>query len=110
MSSKPQDASRPRNKDVESVDTIELRLCVHEADLGRFDPLLRRLVTAGIAFTTLAEEQRSQSDWLSGFCDLDNCTRNDDPEVPRTVEQMRDRLAWLEFTPESCILAKLREQ
>jgi hypothetical protein len=107
--SEPHDASRLGNKDRESFDTVELRLFVHEADLDRFEPLLRRLAILGIQFRSLAEEQRSQSDWLSGFCDLDNCTRNDDPEVPRTVEHMRDRLAWLEFTPESCILANLRE-
>jgi len=101
------EASNRRSEGPDSVDALTLRLVVGEPNLDRFQPVIRRVSNLGVEFTTLAEEQQRPGDWLSRFCDLDNSTRSGDPHVPRTVEQMRDRLTWLEFTPESCLLATL---
>ena len=92
------------------VNTIELRLAVASTDLRRFEPTLHTVASLGVEFTTLAEEQSRRADWLARFCDLDNATRSHDVQVPRTVDQMRDRLAWLEFTPDSCVLATLPDR
>ena len=110
MTQQASDRSYSRNDGREAGDTIELRLLASEVDLSRFDLLLSRLCALGVTFTPLAEEQRSRPEWLSWFCDLDNSTRGADAQVPRTAEQLRDRLASLEFTPESCILGKLGDQ
>src|SRR5713101_7700998 len=42
---------------------------------------------------------RHQDDWLSQFYNLDNATRANDPQVPRTVDQMQERLTMLKVTP-----------
>jgi GNAT superfamily N-acetyltransferase len=84
-----------------------LELPVWEADVERFAPLRARLAAEGIGFTTLAAEQRRCADWLERFRALDNATRGEtgDPAVPRTLEQMRERLAEFQLVPEACFLA-----
>ena len=104
------EAGNRQSEGADAVEAVRLRLVVSEANLGSFQPVLRRVSSLGVEFTTLAEEQQRPGEWLSRFCDLDNSTRSHDPQVPRTVEQMRDRLAWLEFTPESCLLATLGDK
>jgi hypothetical protein len=65
----------------ESQAEIALELLVDEVDLGHCEPLLARLAATGITFVTLADEARSQDDWLAKFCDLDNATRANDPQA-----------------------------
>jgi GNAT superfamily N-acetyltransferase len=70
-----------------------------------FEPLLARLQTRGILFSTLAEGQSGHPDWLSRFCDLDNSTRPGDPAVPRSLSQMAERIVFLDLEPATCFLA-----
>ena len=82
-----------------------LTLLLSEVDTASFGPQIRRAVARGITFATLAEEQREQPDWLPRFCDLENETRKGiDP--PRTIEQMKERLAFLKVVPDALFLAK----
>jgi RimJ/RimL family protein N-acetyltransferase len=70
---------------------------------------MEQLAARGITFATLAQEQEQQTDWLERFCDLDNETRRGNVGTPRTVEQMRERLVFLEADPELLFLAKAGE-
>ena len=85
-----------------------LTLVLSEVDTSAFEPQIRRAEARGITFVTLAEEQRRQPDWLARFCDLENETRKH-IDAPRSVEQMRERLAFLKVVPEALFLAKLDE-
>jgi GNAT superfamily N-acetyltransferase len=83
-----------------------LSLILSEVDASAFERQVRLVEARGVAFNTLAEEQREQADWLALFCDLENETRKHiDP--PRTVEQMHERLAFLKVVPEALFIAKL---
>jgi RimJ/RimL family protein N-acetyltransferase len=86
-----------------------LTLVLSEVDASAFEAQVREVAARGITFTTLAEEQRRQPDWLSRFCDLENETRKH-IDAPRSVEQMRERLAFLKVVPEALFLAKLGER
>src|SRR3712207_9363649 len=68
-----------------------------------FRSQIRQAIARGITFPTLAEEQRQQPDWLSRFCDLENETRKG-IDAPRSVEQMKERLAFLKVVPEALFL------
>lgn len=83
-----------------------LTLVLSEVDAPAFERQVRRAEARGVTFTTLAEEQRGQPEWLTLFCDLENETRKH-IDAPRTVEQMRERLAFLKVVPEALFIAKL---
>jgi GNAT superfamily N-acetyltransferase len=83
-----------------------LSLVLSEVDASAFERQIRRVAERGITFNTLAEEQREQPEWLTLFCDLENETRKH-IDAPRTVEQMRERLAFLKVVPEALFIAKL---
>jgi len=84
-----------------------LELPVADVDREEFASLFQRLIAAGIAFTTLRERQTVDPRWLERFTFLDNQTRSTsgNPEVPRTVATMRDRLAELALDPAACFVA-----
>lgn len=85
---------------------LDLSLDLSRVDVSGFDAAIRRQEARGIAFTTLAAEQRREPAWLALFTDLENETRREiDP--PRTVEQMVERIAFLRIDPEWLILARL---
>lgn len=86
-------------------DFIDLELAPATADLSLLERVVAEQRARGIAFTTLAEEQRREpSAWLARFCELENETRRGiDP--PRTVEQMAERIVFLKIEPESLFLA-----
>lgn len=85
---------------------FELR--VADVDLDAFAPQFQRLTAAGITFTTLHERQIADPRWLEKFTVLDNETRaaSGNPEVPRTVAAIRDRLTELAFDPTACFVAR----
>jgi GNAT superfamily N-acetyltransferase len=89
------------------ADQVYLELAVRDVDLDRFIPLFARLAGEGLTFTTLLGAQEQVPDWLARFTALDNATRSEtgDPAVPRTPEEMRDRLASFELDPAACFLA-----
>ena len=88
-------------------DQVQLELHLSEHDASRYDALFARLAASGIRFSTLAAAQREDSEWLERFTALDNATRGEtgDPAVPRSVEQMRARLAGFELAPDACFIA-----
>lgn len=88
-------------------DQVVLELVVRDVEPTQFAPLFQRLEADGVTFATLAAAQARSADWLERFTELDNATRSQtgDPEVPRTPEAMRHRLASFELDPEACFLA-----
>ena len=86
-----------------------LTLVLADVDVTAFEPQLREMAARGIAFATLAEEQQREPEWLARFCELENETRRG-IDAPRSVEQMRERLAFLKVVPEALFLAKLGDR
>ena len=89
-------------------DCYTLTLVMSEVDISTFEPHIRHVMEKGITFSTLAEEQKQQSEWLPRFCDLENETRKG-IDAPRSVEQMRERLAFLKVVPDALFLAKFKD-
>jgi GNAT superfamily N-acetyltransferase len=89
-------------------DCYTLTLVLSEVDISAFEPQIRHIRAQGITFATLAEEQKQQPEWLPRFCDLENETRKG-IDAPRSVEQMKERLAFLKVVPDALFLAKLKE-
>ena len=85
-----------------------LELHVADVELDAFASLFQRLTAAGITFTTLQERQTADPLWLEQFTLLDNQTRSTsgNPEVPRSVAAMRDRLRELALDPAACFVAR----
>ena len=87
-------------------DQVSLEIGVWDLDLGALQARISRPENAGIRFTTLADEQRARADWLTRLCEVDNATGAGDPNVPRTVEQMAERMRDLRVVAEAVIIAK----
>jgi len=87
-----------------------LILEVAKADVAAFASLMDQMALRGIRFSSLAQEQAQQTDWLSLFCDLDNETRRGHIGAPRSIDQMPERMAFLGIEPEMLFLAVLEQQ
>lgn len=88
-------------------DFLPLEVSVLEVDPSLLQALISIPAARGVAFTTLADEQMADpTSWLARFCELDNATRAGDPNVPRTIAEMAERLKHLGVVAEAVILAK----
>jgi len=96
----------------QSTDSTVMELRVAECDVDAFAEVFDRLRTAGITFSMLRELQTENPKWLTDFMALDNATRAETrhPEVPRSEQQMLERLAKLRLDPDACFVARAGEQ
>ena len=91
-----------------------MTLSVGDIDLTRFTPLSERLNRQEVVFVSLADEQRSESDWVSRLFDLHKMALeswpNDDPTRPNeclSKEVFADSIRDTVTQPKKLFLAKV---